>query len=525
MRRYRILLATLFATACTGGGPSEPAPPGDADAAPRADTATDAAALDADALPQGPSFTRPEAGEPVPPAELAEVTALYLDLLARTRYFDATAERVHGWPRSDPEGRYWYGTWWSGVTVTKAGGMLTFLHGDQGADNNGMRSGPILAAACFAQALWGDREDLVRELLRGWNSWAMAWERPGYDTEGLLSRAAYPESVTDLDHGIPILIDYSLNRPGVDLDEPSPPSLYVHNPENPYWGDLWVKNKRSKDDIGHMLHALAMLPACSPPASQGLAEDEALAEDLYRAWCRKVEDDGWRIATFDPDWNEVLPPEDLAVYDNTVADLECKSRLAIRLFGRDDPGTLDCGNGISLLDEQWGLKNDYHQINRSHHEAAAAIAFLRGQPMVGDRMLEGLAWRLDTIFDARETDPDGYKGPHDQDLVELVLDSAAAGLPLTWREVRFVHDRIREAHASYVSEERLPAYDLTGSGTPDGDYPFEPGGAGIFWRDLGTSLGTCASTWRNPASRPLLDCDLVRNAHSATPPAGGSPSP
>jgi len=502
----------LLAAGCSGGAADHAS----RDEAP--DTASDVALDTTPDVPEdgvgpsGSSYTRPEAGEPVPPEEIAEVTALYLDLLAKTRYFDATAERVHGWPRSDPEGRYWYGTWWSGVTLTKEDGEITYLHKDDGSDNNGLRSGPILASACFAHALWGNREGLVRELLRGFNSWSMAWDRPGYDTEGLLSRSAYPVSVTDTDHGGTIHIDYSLNRPGYELDEENPPTYYIHNPDNPHWGDLWVKNTRSKDDIGHMLRALAMLPACTADPSEGLAEDLALAEERYRAWCRKVEDDGFLIATLDQDWNEYFPPGDLAYYDDTVADLECKSKLAIRLFGRDDCGDFDCGNGISFLDEQWGLKNDFHQINRSHQEAAAAIAFLRGRPEIGDLMLDGLAWRLDKILDEKGADPEGYAGPNDKDLVELITYSAAAGLPLTWREVRFVHDRIREAHASYVTEDRLPGYDIFDPDTPDGAWPFNPGGDGFFWRDLGHVLGTCASPWANPAGKSVLDCDAVRSA-------------
>ncbi len=532
MKHRMFLLMFLLAAGCAGGADDHHTPgpdsvsdaaadvPGDTAPDTSPDTAPDTApdtgpdAPEDDVSTSGPSFIRPEAGEPVPPEEITEVTALYLDLLAKTRYFDATAERVHGWPQSDPEGRYWYGTWWSGVTVTKEGGEITFLHGDQGADNNGMRTGPIFASACYAHALWGDREDLVRELLRGFNSWSMAWDRPGYDTDGILCRAAYPVSITDTDHGGTINIDYSLNRPGNALDEEHPPTYYVHNPDNPHWGDLWVKNTRSKDDIGHMLHGLAMLPACTTAPSDGLVEDLAMADERYRAWCRKVEDDGYAIATLDGDFNEYIPFGDLAFYDNTVADLECKSKLAIRLFGRDDAGDFDCGNGISILDEEWGLKNDFHQINRSHHEAAAAIAFLRGQREVGDAMLEGLAWRLDKILDAKEEDPEGYTGPHDQDLAELVVYSASAGLPLTWREVRFVHDRIREAHASYVTEDKLPGYDILNPNTPDGAYPYNPGGSGFFWRDMGNALGTCASPWANPTSKPTLDCEQVRSTQN-----------
>ncbi|NOZ01061.1 MAG: hypothetical protein GXP54_04135 [Deltaproteobacteria bacterium] len=480
-----------------------------ADTGPEPVDAVDAVDADAARLP----FTRPEKGEPVSPDELKAATTMYLGLLDGTRYFAATNERVHGWPRSDPKGRYWYGTWWSGVKVVKQDGKVTFLHREDGSDNNGMRTGPILSAACFAQVLWGDQGDLVRKLVRGFNSWSLAMDRESVPNDGrLLARAAYPESILSTDDGIQYFIDYSLNRPGKDLDEPNPPSIYVHNPDNPQWGDIWVKNKRSKDDIGHMLQAIAFLPACTVDADPGFQADLDLLRQRYQAWCRGVEDNDWGIVTVDGDWNEETPPEDLAHYID-AGNAECKSMLAIRLYGRGDPGDLDCGNGLSLLDEEWLLKNDFHQINRSYHEAAAAMAFMEGFEDLGDRMLEGLAWRLDTIFDAKE-DPDTYDGPHDQDLAELVTMSAAVGLPLTWREVRFLHQRIKEAHDTYLSGGSLPAYRVFDKDVPDGEYPYNPGGGGFFWRYLGTVLGTCASPYRNPTSRPVLDCDMVR-AHGS----------
>jgi len=84
---------------CTGGG--------DADADVDADTDAD---TDVDIeLPF--DYTRPDEGTPISDAELRDFTDRYLELLDGVRYFDFLGERLHGWPQSDPQHRYWYGTW------------------------------------------------------------------------------------------------------------------------------------------------------------------------------------------------------------------------------------------------------------------------------------------------------------------------------------------------------------------------------------------------------------------------------
>lgn len=474
------------------------------------DQVGDLSADTADVVVGPPIFERKQKGEPVTADELAEITQLYLELLQGTRYFQATNDRVHGWPADDPQQRYWYGSWWSGVQVSKTNGEVTFLHGDQGADNNGMRTGPILAGVCYAQVLWGGQEELLRKLVRGFNSWILAMERESLpDLRVLMTRASYPESVDTSVNGVTLHIDYSLNRPGKDLDEESPPTYYIHNPDNPYWGDIWIKSKRSKDDIGHMLQAIAVLPACTQGGDAGLADDVAQLESLYVPWCQLVEDDGWRIATIDDAWELYWPQEDLAAYIE-LGGAECKSMLALRLYGRGDQGPLQCGDGLSMVDEEWGLKNDYHQIQRSYHEAAVALAFMREKPELAHELMVGLAWRLDKIFDAMEKDPAGYKGPHNEDLAELVANSAAMGLPLTWREIRFLHDRIKEAHAAYLAPGKEANYDLFNPANPDGTYAFDLDGPGFFWRLLASPLGSCASPYVHPKANALLDCAAVK---------------
>jgi len=481
------------------------------------DTPTPDALDDADVpppdVPADVPWTRPEKGDPVTAEDTAAVTDLYLDLLAQMRYFGLLDERVHGWPESDPAQGYWYGTWWSGVRILKQDGKVTYLHSADGADNNGMRTAPMLVGAAYAYQLGGkaDQLHLLRRIVRGYNSWILAMQRTSQpDAITMMTRASYPPKTPWTWAGREVTIDYSLNHPGIDNGA----CQYVEIPDNPAWGDLWVKNKRSKDDVGHLLLSIGLVKGAVAAANDpDLTAEWAQLMDLYGKWSRQVEDDGWRIATYDKSLATWYPDDDLAYYimDVNGIDPECDVALATRLMGRGDGGTLDCGNGISIIDDVVSMKPDNGQQLRSCHEAAVAQALIHGQDALVATLLPGLALRIDKILDGDPANGDPPR-PNDEDLGELMIMADAVGVPLTWREVRFAQDRIRDAHAAYLSDAAMPGFHVFDAATPDGEYSFDPGGGGYAFRYVGAVLSFCASPFRHPDSHPVLDCDRVKAA-------------
>jgi hypothetical protein len=463
------------------------------------------------AYPRSLPFTyeRADVGTPVTAAELAAVTDHYLELLDKTRYFRFIDDRAHGWPESDPQGRYWYGTWWSGVSVHKQNGQVTYTHSADGADNNGLRTAPVLEGACYAYALWKTPESqhLTRKLLRGFNSWFLAMQTGPTDTLPLLSRAAYPPSIDSNEGGRNLHINYDADRPGVDAD----PTIYIHVPNNPSWGDLWTKNKRSKDDIGHMLRALAQLDTCAELFSDAAAKSEL--EELktrFTAWSQRVIQNNWSIETRDKDLSLVIPPDDLAHFSST-GGFECGSQLAIQLNANGSATGLDCADGDLFQETESPLQNSAMQIIRTFQEAVASEAILANQPELAKTFLTGLAARVEKLMDY--SDANGGQFPRNassMDVAALLLHAANAGVPLTSREVRWLHARVEEAHTSYLSPAQAANYDLFAATTPDGDYSFDASGSGLDFKDLGVLLGTCAAEYRNPKGRPVLDCDRVR---------------
>ena len=522
MRRAILVGLVIGAAACSGGadppatrGPdpvtvAEPPEAGRGDVTPPADGGggTDAAATPVKGPPPSTlpvTFTRPDTGAPLTQLELEAATDKLVALLTETRYFDVIDERVHGWPTTSAG--FWYGTWWSGVTVTKAAGKVTYLHGAGGADNNGLRTAPYLEGACYAHLMWGKplTAQLVRRIARGYASWALSMKRSATDSAGvMLSRAHYPSSVASSEGGRSLFIDYSRNRPGEDNGA----TEYVHLATNPTFGDVFIKNKRSKDDMGQIFRSLAQVEACVPRLDAAAQADLAQTKSLYAAWSKDVEAAGWAIATLDKSGNVFTPPltETLAHY-TLVDNVECPGALMIRLLGHGDPGTLGCGTGISNTEKLLGsqLSNGVKQILRTHHEAAVNMALLSKQTGPALTLLQGLAERVvSDVASASLATPPPDVNP--ADIVSLVLHAANTGVPLTSTEVRFVHERLASAWTSYRAPAASATYRVFDPATPDGTYPYEPSGTGLSYSDVGLLIGSCASPNRNPAGRPLLDC-------------------
>lgn len=456
------------------------------------------------------TYERDDVGVALTQAELEAATDELIAILTDTRYFEVVDDRVHGWPETDPGGKYWYGTWWSGITVTKAGGKVTYLHSNDGADNNGLRTAPLLEGACFAYLMWnqGAHAHLMRKMVRGYSSWAMAMVRyAGDPVPTMLTRASYPASVQSLEGGRDLFIDYSQNHPGIDNGA----CEYVHLPDNPTWGDIWVKNKRSKDDIGHMVRSIGQITACEPLIAGDDLSDLLTMRELYASWSRTVEDAAWSIATWDKNAQYWIPPlsETLAHY-TTLGNVECPAVLSLRLLGRDNPGSLDCGSGISDTEKLTSsvINPSAKQILRTSHEAAVNMALFKGANGVALTLLQGLAERVETDLDAAlSSNPPENANP--KDVAGMLLYAANAGVPLTSREVRFLHQRLHEAYLTYRNPAATNTYHVYDPATPDGTYPYEPGGEGLEYVDLGALLGSCASHYRNPAGRPVFDCDKL----------------
>jgi hypothetical protein len=318
----------------------------------------------------------------------------------------------------------------------------------------------------------------------------------------LLARTFYRPNIVSTDGGRSLVIDYSQTYPGIDAD----PSSYVHLPANPSFGDIYVKNKRSKDDIGHMLRSMTQVEACTPRLDAAGQAEIAEMSALFTSWAKRVDAQGFVIETLDKSANVWAPPDQLARY-TLLGNAECLGALAVRLKGQGAQGNLDCQSGMQSVESAgWSfLKNDARQILRTNHAAAIVLAYQKGQTTPALALLKGLTQRveLDMGFAESGAPPAGFNL---MDVASTFAFAANVGVPLTSREVRWMHGRLNEAHVGMRAAAQKATFSVFDAATPDGTYSYDPPNIGLFYRDLGMMIGSCASPYRNTAGRPLLDC-------------------
>ncbi len=461
-------------------------------------------------------FIRADKGQPVSNSERQAATDEFIDLIKDTNYFDFVDSRIHGMPENEISKNNSWAHWWTGVKVEKHNGQVSFTHQNNGSDNVGIQTAPYLEGACFAFLLTGDKKysNLARQLMRGMSSWILSSSRSSQESPKILSRSFYPPSVQSSASGKNILINYDASRPGLNAET----SSYVHVPNNPFFGDVWLKNNRSIDDIGHILRAISQVQACSEKFDDDAKADLRQLTLLYAEWASTVAENNFIIPTMDLNANMQIIKNGLGDYNKYSflnSDPACIEKLAVQYTYSSDVHNLNCGNGISVIEKIGGrfLQNDAIEILRSHHVAAAAFAQLRLQSEPANRLMLGLSERMDRDFKVINN-PSLSPQFDVQDIATFFVHSNNVGVPMTSDELRYLYQRLHLAHEGMRASVYNQTYHLFEASTPDGVYSYDPPHIGLYFYTLGAMIGSCTSQFVNmkDTQRSLLDCDLLKNA-------------
>ncbi len=465
-------------------------------------------------------YTRPQDGEPLSSEEIRDFTKDITGIWKHIDYFNWQYEVHHGVDASTgyPE----YLIWWHDVEAEKTGDLVTFRNSRKygGSHNNAEPTGLALTQCIAGYLLTGDpmAGELVRQYALSFTAMmkGFMWDENDPNPYVMARNIVAMNHEFTLPSGKKKAVDYTdwyNTYEGWNAHR-------FHFPHNPTWGDIYVTTMRSKDDIPYMYRPTAWFPyVLAHSKDPAILEAVREAWDYMRGFARDIVNEGYYIRSKDAEGNAYIPADqDLASfvdYIGLIPDAECDARLSTYMLAHLALPDYDCGDGQgSLYDD---VSGDLHYYNFSivdgFHMNAVQLALVLGEKDAAEVLLKGLVRRIDRYRNPAECPPKGCQDPSwGRDMATLMLEAAALGMPLTHTEVRHIQHYYRKAVEQFLE---FPAWDLWDDSVADGIYHFRwefqplrhPDAVRV--EEIAFLLEYCWSPFRNPASAPLVDCDIV----------------
>ncbi|NOZ01972.1 MAG: hypothetical protein GXP54_08815, partial [Deltaproteobacteria bacterium] len=288
-------------------------------------------------------------------------------------------------------------------------------------------------------------------------------------------------------------------------------------PHNPTWGEMYVTNMRSKDDVRSIVRTTTFLPYLIADAKDDFVR-EACQEtyDLMKGFNKDIVDSGYNIRTKGPDGVAYVIPcsdQDLGsyvCYTSVDPTNECCQRLSSDLIAYGEQKTEDCGNCFGSLYDAFASAAHFYNIPIiwDYHMAAVGNALVYGDNDLAKKLMEGLKLRIDSYMHPADDEPGHLDHAWFRELAVMLVQAASMGMPLTWAEARLIHQQWTNAVEEF---EAFPNWDPWSADVPDGKVDFRPhaSDAGIKITAVTMFLEYCNSPFRNPAGVRFVDCDIV----------------
>ena len=324
--------------------------------------------------------TRVDQGDASPPSaeEVDEFTQRLVQFFVTTEYFTWTRRHSHGVDESNPWGEPSYLFWWQDTVAVKEGDLVTFRH-DGGADNmmawHGRVIGPLLGAYL---TLSGTAEHArVRELLLGYIRAISAtlkgsiWAEENPVVETIMARGIFHRNHTwELDGGRMAAVDYEPVRH--EVFERRHDTL--HNANNPTWGDIYVRTKRSKDDFPWVYRAQVRVARLLWSTNDPELRDAALElYDRLQAFAADILEHGYLIRAkaqggeiFIPLMEGTEVVDDFASmvsFEELLPNAECNAKVGVALIATGETLDTECEDGISELYEAIAMDRYYGHLD------------------------------------------------------------------------------------------------------------------------------------------------------------------
>jgi hypothetical protein len=481
-------------------------------------------------------FTRPQVGDPLTPEEVTDFTVKLTGFLKQINYFKWVYDLSTGIDASS--GKPDYMVWWHDVDVIKEGNKLTFDHCTAGGAHNIMiPTSEVLGAAISDYFLTDDpyAARVVEQYCKGITATMKGFL---YDSDDqniyLMARNFFGQNHEwTLEDGRQKAVDFT--RCYSSYSDWNAERFEYTN--NPIWGDIWVTNLRSKDDVCHIFRTAAFLPyAVQNATDTGIKTACAETLEYLKGFSKDIVDYGYNIRTKDELGVAYLPgcenEKDLSSFVCFIGaddQNECTSRVSTALIAYGDTQGVDCKSGFNTVYDQFSQIThcfNYH-INWNFHMAAVANALTNWELDMARGLMGGLAQRADTVLHPSDDEP-GAKNCNDyqEEGAQVLAMTASVGLPLTNEEVRHIHKIWNRSVDNYLT---WTWWDMWDESVPDGVYPYH--GAGSYRpkttefvdedgktrrlqipiEDMAILLEYCYSPLVNPTGAPLVDCEIIRD--------------
>ncbi len=474
------------------------------------------------------SFTRQDEGAPLSDDEIKTFTKKITGLWKDTHYFEWMYMTSNGMDESNPYGMPWYKAHLQDFSAEKNGDTVTFHHGG-GSDNLWIRSGKMLNNVIAGYLASGDplMGKIAESYCRGIEAFFKGEEYSDNDPE----RTIMPRCIFTQNHEYTVLgrkvkVDYDPVKEGGEKYDWNAHTIPNHI--NPYYGDIWIRNMRSKDDVPHIYRMVPMMMRLAKEAPDANIRNAATRAVAYlQAFAKDIVDSGYYIRAKDKEGNTQIMFEeaspwlvkDLMSFVNfeiLVPNAECNAKMTSAILGYQDPLCNDCGKGtINLYDMVAGQIHYYNMaIVVYFHQAALSNALMNNDDDVALKLLTGMSERMDAMM-AGKGKPTSEPCPDwEPDLSTHLLVAASNGLPLKSSEARLIATEYSKAADYYIT---WPNWDLWAPSVPDGIQSYIPGNSPtpdtrvVGTDELAFLMEYCYSPFRNPTGAKLCDCDIVLN--------------
>ncbi|HOH76560.1 MAG TPA: hypothetical protein PLB35_04840 [Myxococcota bacterium] len=504
------------------------------------DDAADAFDATPDGLPEtlALEFTRPDEGDPVSQADIDAFTRKVMRFLRDVKYFDYVLYTTHGVDASTGKRDFQF---WYNERMRKEGDLVTFYHPvnmTDGGHNLHIPMSKLLGNLMAAYMLTGDATAglAVEKLCKGFSASMLGMVHDeNDDLPHLMTR-----NVVMMAHEF---TTHDGKRKAVD-----PSGWYsayerwncdrYQITENPYWGEVWVTNLRSKDDVPHILQMIPNLRYLVETAPAGATLDACTETlTLLEAFTKDIVDHDYRIRTKDFDGTLYEPGyTGDAETDQNQGDIgsftywrdfipmaECNARRASMLIAYKKPGEESCGRGEpNDYDDIAFMNNGYNKrICQFFHLAHIANALVNHDNGEAALLLDGMAERIAEDWALAPNQDKIQVDDYTRNVALLAAQASVFGYPLTSAEVRLIHtyygrtpDKIADWPYWDPWAETVPQGDLGAYRPPDCE---GEGDAKLCWtriEDMGALWEYCWSPLKNPTGRQWVNCDIVRDPES-----------